>query len=87
LDALHDFDFCRWQGNDEGQRRNAKPEARLRVIYDAPDGGEMRHDQPLSLALGQRRFIPRYVNTTFISTPKGDDSNVPLTTEPESAQP
>lgn len=86
LDALRDFEFCQWQGDADGRRRKAQPDEQLRVIHDAPDGSEMRHDQPLSLALGNRRFIPRYVNTTFISTPKGDDSNVSLTTNTEPAQ-
>ncbi|NOT60526.1 MAG: hypothetical protein HOP19_09920, partial [Acidobacteria bacterium] len=78
LEALGDFDFCPWQGDDDGRRHKALPDERLRVIYDAPGGSEMRHDQPLSLQLGARRFIPRYVNTTFISIPKGEAENVSL---------
>ncbi len=85
-EAVGDFEFCQWQGDADGRRRNAQPDEQLRVIYDAPDGSEMRHDQPLSLALGNRRFIPRYVNTTFIPTPKGEPKHVPLATDSESPQ-
>ena len=86
LDALHDFDFCQWQGDDEGRRQKAEPPEKILVVYEDENGNEMRHDQPLSFALGNRRFIPRYVTTKSIPTPKGESENVPLETDSESAQ-
>jgi CRISPR system Cascade subunit CasD len=87
LEALHDFEFCQWQGEADGRRRKAQPDEQLRVIHEAPGGSEMRHDQPLSLQLGARRFLPRYVNTIFIPIPKGEAENVSLETHTQPAQP
>lgn len=91
LEALRDFAFCQWQGDADGRRRKPSdeplPDESLRVIYDAPDGSEMRHDQPLSLQLGARRFLPRYVNTIFIPVPKGGAENVSLSIDSQAQQP
>jgi CRISPR system Cascade subunit CasD len=84
--ALGDFEFCRWQGADDGLRTNATPDEKLRVVYEDSSGGEMRHDQPVSLALGARRFLPRYIHTTFITPPKGEPQNVPLEINPQPSQ-
>ena len=87
LEALRDFEFCPWQGDADGRRRKAQPDESLRVIYDAPDGSEMRHDQPLSLQLGARRFLPRYVNTIFIPVPKGGTPDVSIESLAQPTQP
>lgn len=84
--ALGDFAFCRWQGDDDGLRPKVSPPEKLRVVYEDAKGSEMRHDQPVSLALGARRFLPRYIHTTFISPPKGEAENVSLETDTEPAQ-
>lgn len=86
LETLGDFDFCKWQGDDEGIRQKALPPEKIRIVYEDATGSEMRHDQPVSLALGARRFLPRYIHTIFISFPKGESSNVSIETNPESAQ-
>jgi CRISPR system Cascade subunit CasD len=83
LDALRRI---AWQGGDgRGEKQSAK---RLRVVYDAtPENHvEVRQDLPLSLALGQRRFLPRYVMTDFIDNPKGESNGdfVSLSTETQS---
>jgi len=84
LDVLKTF---AWQGGD-GQREKTLDE-KLRVVFDATpeDHGEVRHDLPLSLALGQRRFLPRYVKTDFIARPKGGANGdaFSLSTETQSA--
>jgi CRISPR system Cascade subunit CasD len=87
LDALGDFDFCEWQGDDDGRRLKATPSEKILVVYEDENGSEMRHDQPLSFALGNRSFIPRYVTTKSILTPKGEPENVSLTTDLEPTQP
>jgi hypothetical protein len=46
--------------------RKPAPE-RLRVLYEDPQGVIVRPDQPLSFS--QRRFAPRRMTVTFISTP------------------
>jgi CRISPR system Cascade subunit CasD len=86
VEALGDFDFCQWHGDDEGIRQKAIPPEKIRIVYEDATGSEMRHDQPVSLALGARRFLPRYIHTTFISFPKGESSNVSIETNSESAQ-
>lgn len=90
LEALGDFEFCQWQGDDNGTRLKVTRPEKLRTVYEMAGGSEMRHDQPVSLALGARRFLPRYVSTTFIQLPKGENTNVPAvvsgTTQSEPAQ-
>lgn len=39
----------------------------LRVVFEDPDGPQVRSDQPISFA--DRRFAPRHVRTTFVPTP------------------
>jgi len=51
-----------WLGHDPRRR----PE-RVRVVWEDPDGAEVRPDQPVSFA--ERRFFPRRVRTEFIPTP------------------
>lgn len=84
LDALKIF---AWQGDDG--RREKPSDEKLRVVFDATpeDHSEVRHDLPLSLALGQRRFLPRYVKTDFIERPKGgaNGETVSLSTETQPA--
>jgi CRISPR system Cascade subunit CasD len=48
-----------------GQGTKKRPE-RVRLVIEDPDGPEVRPDQPISFA--DRRFAPRRVTTTFIST-------------------
>jgi CRISPR system Cascade subunit CasD len=86
---LHDDDWLvalktfAWQGND-GRREKPSGE-KLRLVFDATpeDHSEVRHDLPLSLALGQRRFLPRYVKTDFIERPKGEANGDALSLMPE----
>lgn len=84
LDVLKTF---AWQGGDG--RREKTSDERLRVVFDATpeDHSEVRHDLPLSLALGQRRFLPRYIKTAFIERPKGGANGeaVSLSTETQSS--
>jgi CRISPR system Cascade subunit CasD len=84
LDVLKTF---AWQGGDG--RREKTSDEKLRVVFDATpeDHSEVRHDLPLSLALGQRRFLPRYVKTDFIERPKGgaNGDTVSFSAETQSA--
>lgn len=86
-DATDALASIAWQGGDG--RREKLSDEKLRVVYDATpeDHTEVRHDLPLSLALGRRRFLPRYVKTDFISRPKGGDDveSVPFQTETQPA--
>ncbi len=66
-EALSDFEFCRWQGDDEGRRLRSTPPDRVRAVFESPEGAEMRYDQPVSLKLGERSFLPRYCTTEFIT--------------------
>ncbi|MHB0876986.1 MAG: type I-E CRISPR-associated protein Cas5/CasD [Anaerolineae bacterium] len=47
----------------------------LRLVIEDRLGSEVRPDQPVSLA--ERRFAPRYVDTTFVPTPVAEE--VPCT--------
>jgi CRISPR system Cascade subunit CasD len=53
-----------WLGND---RRQWETLERVRVVWEDPDGSEVRPDQPLSFA--ERRFAPRRVSTGFTDRP------------------
>jgi CRISPR system Cascade subunit CasD len=48
-----------WLGPEHRQ-----PPEQLRVVFEDPDGAEVRPDQPLSFA--ERRFAPRRVSTVFV---------------------
>jgi CRISPR system Cascade subunit CasD len=58
LDALQDHP---WRGRCRPQDRPP----RLRLVVEAPDGTEVRPDQPVSFS--ERRFAPRRVRTAWIT--------------------
>jgi CRISPR system Cascade subunit CasD len=70
LDALKNFD---WQGGDGRREPPERIPKELRIVIDATphEASEVRHDLPLSFALGQRRFTLRYIKTDFIPRPQG----------------
>ncbi|MCI0560766.1 MAG: type I-E CRISPR-associated protein Cas5/CasD, partial [Nitrososphaera sp.] len=71
LDALKSFP---WQGHDsrdEGLERNIPDRLRIVLQVGPSESVEVRNDQPLSLAVGRRRFTLRYVKTDFVEMPKG----------------
>lgn len=45
----------------------ARRSARLRVVFEDPQGAELRCDQPVGAAFLTRRFVPRSVRTDFLS--------------------
>ncbi len=49
-----------------------KPPERIRAVVEDSDGTEVRPDQPISFA--ERRFAPRRVMTTFVSTSSFQES-------------
>ncbi len=51
-----------WLGNDPRRRTR-----RVRIVWEAADGSEVRLDQPVSFA--ERRFVPRRVHTDFVPAP------------------
>lgn len=53
--------------------RDGTPPARLRVVYDDPDGMDQRYDQPVSFA--RREFLPRFVSTTYVDTPTRNEED------------
>jgi len=58
------FKTYRWLGCNRREWENLK---QVRVVWEDPDGSEVRPDQPLSFA--ERRFAPRRVKTGFIDRP------------------
>lgn len=52
-----------------------KPDDRLRVVLEDPEGSQVRSDQPISFA--ERRFAPRHVTTTLIPSPPESEEGVP----------
>ena len=63
LDALATYP---WLGTDPQKR----PE-QLRVVVEAPDGPEVRPDQPVSF--GERLFALRRLRTLYVRTPEGEE--------------
>ncbi len=45
------------------------PPARLRIVYDDPNGPLLSYDHPVSFA--ERTFRPRYTSFKFIANPSG----------------
>lgn len=56
----------------EKDRLQKQGELRLRLVLEAEPGStaEVRPDQPLSFAILERRYLLRYVQTTFVKLPK-----------------
>lgn len=87
LNALKRF---AWQASDGRRESPDEILKELRVVIEVDPmeaSAEIRHDQPLSFAIGGRRFTLRYVKTDFIPTPEGgsDDGIVSFQTDTQPA--
>jgi CRISPR system Cascade subunit CasD len=60
-----------WLGHNEDHYNRL---THIRVVFDDPDGAEVRNDHPLSFA--ERHFGPRRVSTSFIDPPPYRPENV-----------
>lgn len=56
---------------------------KVRVVFDADDGPQVRHDHPISFEKGKRQFAPRRVQTDFIDKPPLHPDLAGLTTKKE----
>ena len=46
---------------------------KVRIVFDAEAGSQVRHDHPISFEKGKRKFAPRRVSTDFIKKPSPPD--------------